>query len=119
MDQSILDMLLLPVDKKQPSHSQCHIYHHEIQQAAACDIDIEGSATNQLMNEKMIIDTVTTRDSNVEKHYINGTGCLVISKDQHDTCSEYVFSQVQNCSQVVFLSDRKNEQKKVPSQSRF
>jgi MFS family permease len=93
MDQSILDMLLLPVDKKQPSHSQCHIYHHEIQQGAACENDIEGSATNELMNEKMNIDTVTTMDSNVEKHFINGTGCLVISKDQHDTCSEYVFSK--------------------------
>ena len=90
MDQSILDMLLLPEDKKQKAHSQCHIYHHEIQQVAACDI--EGSATNELMNEKMNIDTVTIRDSNVEKHFINGTGCLVISKDQEDTCSEYVYS---------------------------
>ena len=104
MDQSILDMLLLPVDKKQPSHSQCHIYHHEIQQAAACDNDIEGSATNKMMNEQMNIDTVTTKDSNVEKYFINGTGCLVISKDQHDTCSEYVFSQVQNYTQVLLFS---------------
>ena len=98
MDQSILDMLLLPVNKKQPSYSQCHIYHHEIQQAAACNIETdssEGSASdrNQLMNEEMNIDSVTLRDSNVEKHFLgNETGCLVISKDQHDTCSEYVYS---------------------------
>ena len=96
MDESILDMLLLPVNKKQPSYSQCHIYHHEIQQAAACDnTETEGSASdrNLLMNEHMNIDSVTLRDSNVEKHFLgNETGCLVISKDQHDTCSEYVYS---------------------------
>ena len=96
MDQSILDMLLLPVNNKQPSYSQCHIYHHEIQQAAACYNDTnEGSAsdTNVLMNEQMNIDTITTSDSSEEKHFLgNETGCLVISKDQHDTCSEYVYS---------------------------